>query len=81
MSDQRLRTEDGQAAEPSGQGLLAGEVDGAPSLSEAGLQELQHAFTSEVVAGVREVEALVAEREIGDLRAADGEREREPVVE
>ena len=59
---------------------------GKPSVRRPWLKRVRRifhmdCFSSEVDAAVGEVEALVAEREVGDLLAAQGQREPAPVVE
>ena len=78
------RVDDRQPPEPFAHGrrLAAGVPRGAEALSYSlGQHRAHRSVPLQVVPAVREVEALVAEREIGDLAAPHGERQPEPVVE
>ena len=74
----------GSAAEPLGQLRLDGRVRDRAMTVQAGGEDSQHRKAprgSEIEAAVREVEALVAEREVGDLLAAQRHGQAHPVVE
>jgi hypothetical protein len=59
--------QDRQTSEAIWQKLPArGEWDRAVALPEAGGEDFQHGFISQVMTAVGQVEALVAEREVGD---------------
>src|SRR5204863_428562 len=63
-------------------GLTVGVGDGATALVKAGDERFQHCGPLlEVMPAVRQVEALVAERKVGDLLIAQGHGEPHPVVE
>src|SRR5881396_2486383 len=74
--------EPGAAPEPvRQQGLRVRVRDRPMPLPQARDDRLQHDRASEVMATVRQVEALVAERKVGDLLPAERDREAHPVVE
>src|SRR5207247_3027469 len=77
------RVDSRMTPEPVGERrLTVGVADRATALAKAGDERFQHCGPFlEVMPTVRQVEALVAEREVGDLLTAQGHGEPHPIVE